>query len=82
MADNQKPQRLQVSPEFAGAGLASVLGKAKAAASSETEHADEWVVYGVDTVAQTAAENAARDAGQSLGAWLSALIAQSTAEDG
>jgi hypothetical protein len=37
--------------------------------------AQDWVVFGVDTVAQMAAESAARKAGQSLGQWLSQLIA-------
>jgi len=54
---------LRVAPEYAG-------GTAAEASS------DEWVVFGVDTVAQIAAENAARASGQSLGQWLSALIAE------
>ncbi|MEO8559057.1 MAG: hypothetical protein ABI439_08335 [Rhodospirillales bacterium] len=87
MAKNRKDRQpgandLRVAPEFAGNDLAAVLGKSSAetAASTEPSAADEWMVFGVDTVAQMAAESAARASGQSLGQWLSELIAKTIEE--
>jgi hypothetical protein len=73
---------LRVAPEYAGNGLAAALGKSSTAAGAAAppQSADEWVVFGVDTVDQIAAENAARAAGQSLGQWLSDLIADAATE--
>lgn len=70
---------LRVAPEYAGDGLAAALaGQAQGGASGESS-SGEWVVFGVDMVAQIAAENAARASGQSLGQWLSDLIAETAA---
>ncbi len=86
MTKNKKSreQRLHVAPEFAANNLANALGgdKEEAAVPIPVSEAttEEWVVFGVDTVAQMAAENAARNAGQTLGAWLSDLIGQTAAD--
>lgn len=84
VSDSKRPSvRPQISPVYAGGGLAAALGKgpaANAAAGSGAVPAgadQDWILFGVDTVAQLAAENAARAAGQELGTWLADLIAES-----
>ncbi len=98
MSDIKKPNvRPQISPVYAGGGLAAALGKGPAGnAAAQTGPAptgtvpagaapagsdQDWILFGVDTVAQLAAENAARAAGQELGAWLCELIADSAADE-
>lgn len=41
----------------------------------------DWMLFGIDTVAQLAAENAAHAAGQSVGNWLTELIAEAIKDE-
>jgi hypothetical protein len=90
MTKKKRTPKLRVAPEFAGQSVATALRRKGQAADQAADpaavqiqadqapantDAHDWVVFGVDSVAQMAAESAARKAGQSLGQWLSQLIA-------